>query len=91
MKKIIVTVFLGICLFAVVCNLSAHPMNGYSIGIGSLKAPAYTEAELKLSTPTVAGLLFYDSTNSNLIISTGTTTSFDYGQSNSGTTAPSSW
>lgn len=89
MRKIVITVFLGICLYVGVYNLSAHPREGYSSGVDSF--PSFTEAELKVSTPTVVGTPYYDTTNKAAVISTGTTNSGDYGQINAGTTKPGGW
>lgn len=51
-----------------------------------------TEAQLKASTPTAVGGMWYDSTNDQFVKSTGTTTSFDYAAAQSTTTlAPIGW
>lgn len=50
-----------------------------------------TEAQLKVSTPTVAGALYYDSTNNEIIRSTGATTCLDYAKIEDPTAAPDGW
>ena len=51
----------------------------------------FTEAQLKVSTPTAVGLTYYDSTNKAVVVATGTSTCYDYGQVNAGGTAPAGW
>jgi phage gp45-like len=55
------------------------------------KPVAATEAALKVSTPTVVGAVWYDSTNKEFVQSTGTTTCFDYAKIEDPTAAPDGW
>lgn len=50
-----------------------------------------TEAQLKVSTPTAVGAIYYDSTNKEFVQSTGTTTCLDYGKIEAASTAPDGW
>lgn len=50
-----------------------------------------TEAQLKVSTPTATGAIYYDSTNKEFVQSTGTTTCLDYGKIEAAATAPDGW
>jgi len=50
-----------------------------------------TEAQIKVTTPTVVGQIVYDSTNKAVVVGTGTTTCLDWGQVNAGGTAPAGW
>ncbi|MBI4396361.1 MAG: hypothetical protein HY548_04645 [Elusimicrobia bacterium] len=50
-----------------------------------------TEAQLKVSTPTAKGQLFYDTTNDEFVKSTGTATCFDYSQIHDKTAVPVGW
>jgi hypothetical protein len=58
---------------------------------GPFILPSKTEANLKLSTPTAVGEVWYDSTNKAVIISTATANCGDWGQINAGGTAPAGW
>lgn len=50
-----------------------------------------TEAQLKVSTPSAVGAIYYDSTNKEFVQSTGTTTCFDYAKIEDATAAPDGW
>lgn len=50
-----------------------------------------TEAQLKVSTPTAVGAIYYDSTNKEFVQSTGTTTCADYSKIEDPAAAPDGW
>ena len=50
-----------------------------------------TEAQLKASTPTAVGALYYDSTNLEIVRSTGITTCLSYSKIEDSTAVPDGW
>ena len=72
-----------------VINISSGTID--TVTVTSMDFSGATEAVLKTSTPTVVGQIIYDTTNSAVIITTGTATCFDYGLIYDGTTVPTGW
>ena len=72
-------------------TITASGSGGVSVTGGPFTPYSRTEAQLKASTPTAVGQMFYDSTNVQFVLTTGTATSFDYGEVNDGTAAPTGW
>lgn len=58
---------------------------------GGWLPPSLTEAVLKTTTPTVAGLPYYDTTNKAIVVATGTTNAASFGLITDGTAAPTGW
>ena len=56
-----------------------------------LKPYPQTEAQLKVSTPTAVGMIWYDSTNAEFVQSTGTASCLDYAKIEDPTAAPDGW
>lgn len=61
------------------------------VASGAFYPYSRTEAQLKVSTPTAVGGVWYDSTNKEFVQSTGTSTCFDYGKIEDATAAPDGW
>jgi hypothetical protein len=66
-------------------------ISGTLTATGSVYAGSGTEAELKVTTPTAAGLQYYDSTNKAVILSTGSATCGEFGLLYDGGTVPTGW
>lgn len=74
-----------------VVTASSGTFSSYLKATARFQAPPFSEAVLKVTTPTVTGELYYDTTNKEFVQSTGTTTCFDYAKIEDPTAAPDGW